>query len=253
MNNNSPNKNSVEVVIMAAGKGQRLRSELTGIPKPLQLFDNTPYLELLVQSLLPTCKVTVLAGHFYDQVKDCAVNASASVQRVSGVGTGSDLREFLDKGELQSNRLMIMNADTLVSFCYSKFVEKAGHNKVSMALVLKTNQNPEEVVIGSKNNELLSMAGAEKIDKCKVAETQTCGFSGVWLVDVDTAQKLSHSNQHQCSGVQSINEAFLKPALFNAEFDINCVVYERAIDFGTPVGLTQARIAWAQDANMRPS
>lgn len=116
---------SIHVVILAAGRGERMRAAFPGIPKSLVPLDHTPMLIRLLRTLqspllsVEAVSVVVrpeeqelfagelrryLSGHFLQKVMLCAQ------QEKMGYGTAAGLQAFVST-EPPQDRFMILNGD----------------------------------------------------------------------------------------------------------------------------------------------
>ncbi|MDR2530402.1 MAG: NTP transferase domain-containing protein, partial [Oscillospiraceae bacterium] len=60
---------SHKAIILAAGKGKRLGSETSGVPKVMRLANGRPLLSYVVDALnLPPCDVIIVAGYMRERV-----------------------------------------------------------------------------------------------------------------------------------------------------------------------------------------
>jgi len=135
----------MKAVILAGGKGTRLRPYTTSFPKPLVPVGDKPILEILVDQLASNgiTDIIMTVGHlveliraYFDDGSKFGVNIKYSLEE-KPLGTIGPLT--LIKNELEETFLLI-NGDTLSDVNYNKVVEN--HKKSgSIATITLTKRN----------------------------------------------------------------------------------------------------------------
>ena len=107
-----------EAIILAGGKGSRLRSEVSDVPKPMARISGKPFLEILIERFYQKgvnhfilsigYMADVIIEHFKDKYND--IDISFSVEK-KPLGTGGAVRLALTK--TKTNKFLVLNGDTL--------------------------------------------------------------------------------------------------------------------------------------------
>jgi len=117
----------MRAVILAGGKGARLKPYTTVIPKPLMPLDDMPVLEVVVRQL-EYCgfeRITMAVGHlsglimaFFNEGKKYRVKIDYSIEETP-LGTAGPLSMIDDLDET----FLMMNGDILTTLDYKKIIE----------------------------------------------------------------------------------------------------------------------------------
>ncbi len=118
----------IDVLILAGGKGTRIRETLGDTPKILAPIGNTLFLELLVRRLkiFGARRIILALGHLSDKVLSYLDAASVDgVKIVTSIepeplGTAGSIR--LARSEINTNPVLVMNGDSFYSTDLCKFV-----------------------------------------------------------------------------------------------------------------------------------
>lgn len=107
----------MDAIILAAGKGTRLRPHTNTTPKPLLPVQGRPILDWIIGALPPVDRLVVvvnyLAGHIEDYLaKQTHVRNWAAVRQAEPRGTGDALMAC--KGRVTADRVMVLNGDDLI-------------------------------------------------------------------------------------------------------------------------------------------
>jgi D-glycero-alpha-D-manno-heptose 1-phosphate guanylyltransferase len=114
----SENLSNIEVLVLVGGLGNRLRSVVSDVPKPMVRVDNKPFVEYLVKYLsnLGFKKICFLTGHLSEKVSDYFGDGSKmglsirySVEDFP-LGTGGCVKMAI--GTSQFEEYLILNGDT---------------------------------------------------------------------------------------------------------------------------------------------
>tara|TARA_B110000438_G_C15544842_1_gene534363 strand:- start:78 stop:764 length:687 start_codon:yes stop_codon:yes gene_type:complete len=124
----------MKAVILAGGKGTRLRPYTTNFPKPLMPIDNKPILEIVINQL-KNCgitDITITVGHlaelimaYFGDGRDFGVSINYSKEK-KALGTAGPLS--LIKETIDSN-FLLMNGDVLTDINFKDFIEYHEKNK----------------------------------------------------------------------------------------------------------------------------
>lgn len=110
-----------EAVILCGGKGTRLRNVVSDVPKPLAPINGTPFLSILMHSLvLQGIKRIILAsGYMHQKIEEIYGNSFEEAEIVysieqSPLGTGGAIAKALSKA--QSENVLVVNGDSIIKF-----------------------------------------------------------------------------------------------------------------------------------------
>jgi bifunctional UDP-N-acetylglucosamine pyrophosphorylase/glucosamine-1-phosphate N-acetyltransferase len=107
----------MDAIILAAGKGTRLRPHTETVPKPLLPVQGRPILDWIIGALPPVDRLVVVVNYLAEQIEDYLAKQShvrnwAAVRQTEPRGTGDALMSC--KGHIQSDRVMVLNGDDLI-------------------------------------------------------------------------------------------------------------------------------------------
>ncbi|MBX9623340.1 MAG: nucleotidyltransferase family protein [Gemmataceae bacterium] len=107
----------MDAIILAAGKGTRLRPHTETTPKPLLKVQGRPILDWIIGALPPVDRLVVVVNYLAGQIEDYLktqrhVRDWATVRQAEPRGTGDALMSC--KGAVASDRVMVLNGDDLV-------------------------------------------------------------------------------------------------------------------------------------------
>lgn len=143
----------IDIVILAGGKGRRIKNYLNGTCKPLIKINGEPFLKYLVKKIsrFKINSIIILAGYKGNQVYKIFHNKTINLKKIKCIvekkplGTGGAL--FLAKKFL-SNKFLVINGDTVFNVDLNKIMKiKLAKNFAFLALT-KSNKKKE----GKLNN-----------------------------------------------------------------------------------------------------
>ena len=107
----------MDCIILAAGKGTRLRPHTDATPKPLLPVQGRPILDWIIGALPPVDRLVVVVNYLSEQIEAYLktqrhVKNWATVRQNQPLGTGDALMSC--KGQVQSDRVMVLNGDDLI-------------------------------------------------------------------------------------------------------------------------------------------
>jgi dTDP-glucose pyrophosphorylase len=165
---NSQLKN-IEVVIMAGGKGERLKPYTTVLPKPLIPINNKPMLEHIIDNfkyfnfnkfhLVLNHQANLIKSYFKSNNKNFNI---CYVKEPKFLGTVGGIR-YIKK--IKSDNFLLANCDTLFKIDYIKFYDYHKKNKNFITLV--TSKIRHEFSYGFckvELNKLISIKEKPKLD-----------------------------------------------------------------------------------------
>ena len=133
-----------QAVILAAGKGTRLRPLTYQIPKPMIQINDKPFLQYLIELVRENGirDIVICVGYLHNQIieyfgdgSNLGVEIRYSIEK-EPFGTGPTIRnaaKFLD------NHFMLLNGDTYLPIKYSEFIEFYETEKKIGGLVVSRN------------------------------------------------------------------------------------------------------------------
>jgi bifunctional UDP-N-acetylglucosamine pyrophosphorylase/glucosamine-1-phosphate N-acetyltransferase len=107
----------MDAIILAAGKGTRLRPHTNDTPKPLLEVQGRPILDWIIGALPPVDRLVVVVNYLAEQIEaylgtQTHVRNWATVRQEVPRGTGDALMSC--RGAVASDRVMVLNGDDLV-------------------------------------------------------------------------------------------------------------------------------------------
>ncbi len=107
----------MDCIILAAGKGTRLRPHTDTIPKPLLPVQGRPILDWILGALPPVDRLIVVVNYLAEQIESYLGSQShvtnwTTVRQVEPRGTGDALMSCRGLGT--SDRVMVLNGDDLI-------------------------------------------------------------------------------------------------------------------------------------------
>jgi bifunctional UDP-N-acetylglucosamine pyrophosphorylase/glucosamine-1-phosphate N-acetyltransferase len=107
----------MDAIILAAGKGTRLRPHTESTPKPLLPVQGRPILDWIIGALPPVDRLVVVVNYLAEQIeaylaKQTHVRTWTTVRQAEPRGTGDALMSC--KGAVTSDRVMVLNGDDLI-------------------------------------------------------------------------------------------------------------------------------------------
>src|SRR5436190_4088060 len=107
----------MDVIILAAGKGTRLRPHTENTPKPLLDVQGRPILDWIVGALPPVERLVVVVNYLAEQVeaylgRQTHVKNWTTVRQAEPRGTGDALLSC--KGEIAGDKVMVLNGDDML-------------------------------------------------------------------------------------------------------------------------------------------
>lgn len=107
----------MDCIILAAGKGTRLRPHTDTCPKPLLPVQGRPILDWIIGALPPVDRLVVVVNYLAGQIEEYLERQShvrrwSVVRQAEPRGTGDALRSCA--GKVTSDRVMVLNGDDLI-------------------------------------------------------------------------------------------------------------------------------------------
>jgi len=128
----------MEAIVLAGGKGTRLQSVVSDVPKPMAPIDNKPFLEYILSYLKKNGvnRVILSVGYKGDIIKSYFNGSFEGMELVYSneeepLGTGGAIKKALSQAK--TNKLYIINGDTFFNVNLEELILK-GNSKISLAL-----------------------------------------------------------------------------------------------------------------------
>ncbi len=136
-------ENYIEAIIIAGGKGTRLKSVLDDRPKPMAIIGGKPFIEwiLLMLRRQGVRRVVICTGHLSEIVETYFSDGSGIGMEVAfardpfPLGTGGAVRNALNK--TSTKNILVLNGDSYLSINISSFLKThlARNARASISLV----------------------------------------------------------------------------------------------------------------------
>ena len=154
-------KNNIKAVIMEDGKGTRISSINSEVPKPMIKLLDKPILEYEIESLKRQGinDITLVIGYLGSQIKDYFGNGSSFGVNISYIeekeplGTAGAL--FYLKNKIKDD-FLLLNGDTLFDINIEKFYLAHKKNNCLVTILTHPNSHPYDsgVIVADSNNKV---------------------------------------------------------------------------------------------------
>jgi D-glycero-alpha-D-manno-heptose 1-phosphate guanylyltransferase len=227
----------VEAIVLAGGKGTRLREVVPDLPKPMALINGRPFLELLLSSLerKGIQRAILSIGYMADVISKHFGSQYGKMKLVYEVettplGTGGAIRAALSHAK--EDHVFIFNGDTYLDVEVSE-LEKLWK------------QNLRPIIVGCE------IEDTERYGRLNVENAQVTGIlekgvkgkgwinGGCYVVSSDLLNSFALNTPF------SFENDFLKQALSNHQFGLY-VTKGHFIDIGIPADYARAQIELAE-------
>ena len=137
-------KTRIDLIILAGGKGTRLRTVLPDVPKVLAPINGKPFLDIIltfVKQYSSIKRVILAVGYrsekIIEQYKDCQRYGFDVLfsQEQQLLGTGGAIKKALAMSDTE--QILVINGDTFVEIDIDALMESHKHNNASITMVLK--------------------------------------------------------------------------------------------------------------------
>ena len=154
---------SLDLVILAGGKGSRIKSLLKKKPKPMAIFNKKPFLEYIIQSYSKYHfkNIFVLAGYKSGEIfskfenKHYNCTSITCLKEKKPMGTAGALNILKKK---RINDFILINGDTFLEVNLNKLVKSCSENSYGSLPLIKNKSyksNKKLVSMGIKNNKII--------------------------------------------------------------------------------------------------
>jgi len=142
------NSDVSKAVILAGGRGTRLRPYTYEIPKSMLPVDGTPILEHLINQLKKhnISNITIALSYLGDKIREYFGDGSKFVTNIQyseereDLLTGGALNKVKDK--LQGNTFLVVHGDILTNFNFTEFIEFHKKQGTVATVALSTSAKP---------------------------------------------------------------------------------------------------------------
>ena len=139
----------MDAIILAAGKGTRLRPHTEATPKPLLDVQGRPILDWIIGALPPVDRLVVVVNYLAEQIeaylaRQTHVKNWAAVRQTEPRGTGDALMSC--KGQVRGEKVMVLNGDDLIGRA-----DLARLASVPMGILARPVENPKDYGILFRN------------------------------------------------------------------------------------------------------
>tara|TARA_B100000401_G_scaffold416294_1_gene338518 strand:+ start:315 stop:1016 length:702 start_codon:yes stop_codon:yes gene_type:complete len=226
-------KKKIDLVILAGGKGKRLRTITKNkVPKPLVKINGKPFLDLLLQNLSKYNfdNIFILCGYKGYQIlkkynkKKINNKLISCVIEKKPMGTGGALKNIKNK---ISKKFLLVNGDTFFKINYNLILNYNLGNKSGLMLLTNSKEN-------SLTNKLNNLS--LKNGKVKFSKRSKMINSGVYLFKHKIIEKINSYKGKQIS----LENDVLKNLIMNGKI---CGLKKKGyfIDIGTRRNYTKAK------------
>ncbi|MGL4423443.1 MAG: nucleotidyltransferase family protein [Gemmataceae bacterium] len=107
----------MDAIILAAGKGTRLRPHTESVPKPLLPVQGRPILDWIIGAMPPVDRLVVVVNYLAEQIEAYLQQQShvknwTTVRQAAPRGTGDALMSC--RGQVSAEKLLVLNGDDLI-------------------------------------------------------------------------------------------------------------------------------------------
>ena len=224
------NFKKIIVLILAGGRGSRIRTITNQIPKPLIRLNNKPILSLILNNIARYNfkKIIILAGYKGSQIYKKYNNKYINFNKIECLIEKKRLGTFgaiMNVKKKLSKNFIVVNGDTLFNANLEKFL-KFNLNKKKMIMMITKNHNYKE---NTKLNNLNVNKGKEII----ISNNKKFINSGTYLMSKEI---LKEENNNKSS-----LENEIIPNLIKNRSVLGIVENKKLIDIGTNNNLIYAK------------
>jgi dTDP-glucose pyrophosphorylase len=231
----SPPQLSNAVVIMAGGKGTRLRPHTEHCPKPMLQVGDQPILEILLEQCIASgfrqfyLSVNHLKEHIIDHFADGSrwgVSIEYLVEN-EPLGTAGSLQLLPDA---LTDPFLVLNGDVLTRVNHSQLLSFHSEHQAQATLCVR--EHEVTVPFGVVQTEGVELAGFEEKPTYRHLVN-----AGVYVIDPQLLPLLSpHQSTDMPTLLQGAKQAGHRVAV--------CPIHEYWIDVGRPETLEEAQATW---------
>jgi NDP-sugar pyrophosphorylase family protein len=179
----------VRAVILAGGRGTRLRPYTASFPKPLMPIGEYPVLEILLRQLRShgVTDVTILTGHLAYLIEAYFGDGSnlglrlEFIREDAPLGTAGPLRGLIGR---VTGDLLVMNGDLLTDVDYGALL--ARHRQIGADVTISTYRRPERLELG-----VLTIDGSGRVTRYDEKPTLQLDVSmGLYAISAPVLERI---------------------------------------------------------------
>lgn len=240
-------QNQIKVIIMAGGKGTRISSIQSDVPKPMLKLCGKPILEHEIEVLKEQnlTEITLVIGHlgniikdYFKDGKDFGVNINY-FEETEALGTGGALFKIPNLLE-EDNNILLLNADIIFDIDFSRLISFHKSNNAAVTLTSHPNSHPYDSAILITEILPPQEKGGLPIETNRVINWLTKEDNRVWYknkvnagIQIINTKFLRMIKNHITKEKLDLDRDILKPFLKDAKiFTYNTTEYIK--DAGTP-------------------
>lgn len=132
----------MEAIILAGGFGTRLRSVVSDVPKPMAPIAGRPFLEILLDHLLPYgfTHIVLSTGYMHEKIEAHFGNSYRGIDlsyavETTPLGTGGGILNAFS--QCQHDDVVVLNGDTLFKVDYSLLADFYRRHNTRLAIILR--------------------------------------------------------------------------------------------------------------------
>lgn len=177
----------IDLIILAGGKGSRIKNFTDKTPKPLLKFDNRSILQYIINyySKFDFNKIFILAGYKGNQIYKKYNNKIANLIKIKVIIEKKPLDTFgavLNIKKFIHNDFILVNGDTIIDFNLKNLIKIKSKKKMSIILNknlnYKKNRKLNNIAIDKNNNVIFSknnnfMSGGVYFSSKKLLDQKT--------------------------------------------------------------------------------
>jgi D-glycero-alpha-D-manno-heptose 1-phosphate guanylyltransferase len=220
----------MDAIILAGGKGKRLRSVVSSVPKPLASVNGKPFLDILLEQLNRSpCigKVVLAVGYKSEQIISQYENCSRynfdiqfSVEDKL-LGTGGAIKKAI--AHTDTDNILVLNGDSYVSVNISGLIHEHEETNASMTMVLSEVENANRygsVQLGSDHRII-------KFEEKKYDPTRGLINAGIYAIKIEIFDTIDDDL------IVSMEHDII-PGMLGCSSVYGYVSHGKFIDIGTP-------------------
>jgi len=227
-------ENDIEAIILAGGKGTRLKDVLDDRSKPMAIVGEKPFVEwiLLMLRWQGIKRAIICTGHFSETVESYFGDGRGLGMEIAfsrdpfPLGTGGAVRNALD--QTSSNQILVLNGDSYLRInllCFLK-AHLAINAKASISLIQVQDSGRYGSVNVNKDGKVLAF-----LEKSPRKQSGLIN-AGIYLLDRDVVEKIPEGKM--VSLEREIFPGLIDKGLYGVKRD------GLFIDIGTPESLNEA-------------
>jgi dTDP-glucose pyrophosphorylase len=228
-------KFSNSVVIMAGGKGERLKGLTLNCPKPMLLVGNKPMLQIIIENCISAgfsnfyLSINYLGEKIREYFEDGAkwgVNFKY-IEEEMPLGTAGALSLIVDD---LVEPLLVMNGDVLTSVNFADLMSFHNHNEAEITVCAR--KNSVQIPFG-----VLSLNDKEVIDIQEKPTIENFINAGIYVINPALLRLIPINKRYDMSD--------LIKSLLDKKINVcGFPLHEQWIDVGVPEALLEANSQW---------